>query len=165
MRKFYPSLVVDSPLSVGLTFFTERAINTVLIDADNTLLAPGDDHSSAALKAWINTLKENGIRVYLISNNTPRRIAAALKDLAVEGLSFANKPLVYRIRRFMLNNQIDTNHCCFVGDQLFTDMLAAHRLKMTSILVTQISPHDYFYTKWIRRLERRILRKGAIDEQ
>ena len=164
MRKFYPSFVVDSPLSVGLTFFTQWAIDTVLIDADNTLLAPGDDYSSLALKAWIIALKENGIRVYLISNNTPGRIAAALKDLEVEGLSFANKPLIYRIKRFMMQHKVDANHCCFVGDQLFTDILAAYRLKMTSILVTQISPRDYFYTRWIRRLERYILKKGAIDE-
>jgi len=161
MRKFYPSLVVDSPLDVGFAFFTEHKIETVLIDADNTLLAPGEYHSSTALKAWIKDLKDQGLRVYLISNNTPQRIAFALRDLDVEGLSFANKPLTYRIRGFMKSHAIRTERCCFIGDQLFTDMLAAHLLHMTSILVTQIDPKDYFYTRWIRRIERRILRKGA----
>jgi uncharacterized protein len=161
MRKFHPSTVVDSPLDVGSAFFTEHQIDTVLIDADNTLLAPGENHSSTALKDWIKGLQTQGIRVYLISNNTPRRIAAALRDLDVEGLSFANKPMIYRIRRFMKSHDIEAARCCFIGDQLFTDMLAAYRLKMTGILVAQISPKDYFYTRWIRRIERRILRKGA----
>lgn len=160
MRKFYPSLVVDSPLDVGVSFFSDHRIKTVLIDADNTLLAPGEDHSSIALKDWIMDLKAKGLRVYLISNNTPQRIAAAMRDLDVEGLSFANKPLTYRIRRFMKIHAIDAQNCCFIGDQLFTDMLAAHSLNMISILVTQISPKDYFYTRWIRRIESRILRKG-----
>lgn len=161
MRKFYPSLVVDSPLDVGSSFFSGHQIETVLIDADNTLLAPGEDHSSIALKDWIMDLKAQGLRVYLISNNTPQRISAALRDLDVEGLSFANKPLTYRIKRFMKSHAIKAEHCCFIGDQLFTDMLAAHLLQMTSVLVTQIDPKDYFYTRWIRRIERRILRKGA----
>ncbi|MGB7594592.1 MAG: YqeG family HAD IIIA-type phosphatase [Erysipelotrichaceae bacterium] len=161
MRKFYPSLVVDSPLDVGLSFFSDHQIETILIDADNTLLAPGEDHSSIALKDWIKNLKDQGLRVYLISNNTPQRISAALRDLDVEGLSFANKPLTYRIRSFMKSHAIRAERCCFIGDQLFTDMLAAHLLHMKSILVTQIDPKDYFYTRWIRRIERRILRKGA----
>ena len=161
MRKFYPSLTVDSPLDVASAFFTDHRIETVLIDADNTLLAPGEVHCSAALKEWITCLKMQGIRVYLISNNRPQRISAALYDLDTEGLSFANKPLTYRIRGFMTKHAIEASRCCFIGDQLFTDMLAAYRLKMTSILVKQISPKDYFYTRWIRRIERRILRKGA----
>lgn len=161
MRKFYPSLVVDSPLDVESAFFTEHRIETVLIDADNTLLAPGENHSSVDLKDWVNGLKAQGFRVYLISNNTPQRISAAMRDLDVEGLSFANKPMTYRIRIFMKKHAIEASRCCFIGDQLFTDMLAAYRLKMTSILVTQIDPKDYFYTRWIRAIERRILRKGA----
>jgi HAD superfamily phosphatase (TIGR01668 family) len=161
MRKFYPDLVVDSPLDVGLTFFTDHLIDTIFIDADNTLLAPGEVCCSDDLKNWICALKSHGIRVYLISNNTRRRIAMVLRDLDLEGLSFANKPLVYRIKGFMRKHNIDARHCCLIGDQLFTDILAAYRLNMTGILVKQISPRDYFYTRWIRRIERRILRKGV----
>lgn len=163
MRKFYPSLVVDTLLEVEFAFFSDRKINTVFIDADNTLLAPGANHSSAALKAWVMELKTQKIRVFLVSNNTSRRISDALHDLDVEGLSFAHKPLIYKIRGFMKKHAIEGEHCCFIGDQLLTDMLAAYRLKMTSILVTQISPNDYFYTRWIRLIERRILRKGKIN--
>lgn len=161
MRKFYPSLVVDSPLDVEFAFFSQRSIDTILLDADNTLLAPGEDHSSLALKKWVLALKACGLRIYLISNNMPHRISNALADLEVEGLSFANKPLVYRIKGFMRQHNIDAKHCCFIGDQLFTDILAAYRLNMTSILVKQISPNDYFYTRWVRGVERLILRKGT----
>jgi HAD superfamily phosphatase (TIGR01668 family) len=163
MRKFYPSLVVDTLLEVEFTFFSERKINTVFIDADNTLLAPGAIHSSVELKAWVTELKRKNMRVFLVSNNTPRRISDALSDLDVEGLGFANKPFIYKIRGFMKKHKIDAGACCFIGDQLFTDMLAAYRLKMTSILVTQISPNDYFYTRWIRYIERWILRKGKSN--
>jgi HAD superfamily phosphatase (TIGR01668 family) len=161
MRKLYPDLFVDSPLDIESAFFTRRGIDVIFLDADNTILVPDEALCSPALKTWVYDLKAMDIRVFLVSNNSPRRIHAALRDLDIEGLSHANKPLVYRIKRFMRQHGILAGRCCFVGDQLFTDILAAHRLKMTSILVRQISPKDYFYTRWIRRLERWVLKKGA----
>jgi HAD superfamily phosphatase (TIGR01668 family) len=161
MRKLYPDLFVDSPLDIESAFFTRRGIDVVFLDADNTILVPDEALCSPALKAWVNDLKAMDIRVFLVSNNSPRRIRAALRDLDIEGLSHANKPLVYRIRGFMRKHAIEAGRCCFIGDQLFTDILAARRLHMASILVKQISPKDYFYTRWTRRLERWVLKKGA----
>ncbi len=152
---------VEDATSIDTAFLRAHNIETLLIDADNTLLAPKESLSSPRLKKWVANLKEEGFDLYLISNNTSRRIDAVCEDLGVEGLSFAHKPLIYKIRGFLETRGIDPAKCAFLGDQLFTDMIAARRLKMFAIMVAPISENDYFYTRWIRRFERFVLRQGG----
>lgn len=162
MRTMYPKMLVDSPLGIEISFLATHKIDTVFIDVDNTLLAPRERLSSEELKLWINRVKAQGIRVFLVSNNTSKRISDLSRDLDVEGLPRAYKPFVFRIKRFIRKHQVDVSTCCFIGDQLFTDMWAAYRLGMMGIMVNQISPKDYFYTRWIRKIEQWVLRQGGL---
>ena len=48
---------------------------------------------------------------------------------------------------------LDYENIGVVGDQIFTDVLGANRLKMYSILVEPISDKDLFVTRFNRKLE------------
>ena len=44
-----------------------------------------------------------------------------------------------------------------VGDQVFTDVVGANRLGITSVYVEPIDKKEYWYTKWKRPIEGLIL--------
>ena len=48
---------------------------------------------------------------------------------------------------------LDYENIGVVGNQIFTDVLGANRLKMYSILVEPISDKDLFVTRFNRKLE------------
>ena len=50
---------------------------------------------------------------------------------------------------------------CAIGDQVFTDMLGANRLGLTTILVTPLSRRESPHTRLIRLLEAPLRRRWA----
>jgi HAD superfamily phosphatase (TIGR01668 family) len=56
---------------------------------------------------------------------------------------------------------IEKEEMVMVGDQLMTDILAANRSGIRSILVKPVVESDSFITKFNRACERRILKKLA----
>jgi hypothetical protein len=46
-----------------------------------------------------------------------------------------------------------------IGDQIFTDILGGHRVGLFTILVPPLSSDEFAWTRLMRKLERRVLKK------
>lgn len=57
----------------------------------------------------------------------------------------------------MLN--IEPEHIAMVGDQIFTDILGANRMKMISILTKPLEERDILITKIKRPIENAVIKK------
>ena len=157
MKLFLPNRQVGSLEQLDPHTLFEEGIRLIVIDADNTLLAPHEKTCRKEKEAWIQAIKKAEIRIVLISNNIPSRISSVDKQLKIEAISLAFKPLPFKISRYMKRHGFQSHETCLAGDQLFTDITAGNLLGLTTILVEPIVSNDYIYTRWIRVLEKAAL--------
>lgn len=152
-----PKKIVDHVCDITPDYLLKRKINTVLLDLDNTLTKWNAYEVDEKICSWINEMKIEGIRPCIVSNNKESRIAIVAKKLDIPYIFRATKPRkrAFRIALEVMNaSKAET---AFIGDQLFTDILGANRMKIFSILVKPLHHREFFGTKIVRRVERMIL--------
>ena len=62
-------------------------------------------------------------------------------------------------------NNLKKENIAAIGDQLFTDILGANKMNITSILVEPISKNESIFTKLNRARENRLIKKYNIIEK
>jgi hypothetical protein len=157
-RWWWPTSYAPSVAEIDLVQLAATGFAGVIIDLDNTLvgyrqLAPDDLHAR-----WIIAAREVGLQVVLVTNNaTPWAIEVARK-LGIPCIPNARKPLPRGFRRALQLLKLPRKAVVVVGDQLFTDVLGAKLCGLAVILVEPLVAHDPLNTRWLRHIERWLLR-------
>ena len=60
------------------------------------------------------------------------------------------------MRRLLRQYQMDANQCAFFGDQLFTDILLANTLKLTSVFIEPINSTEVSFRSIQYRIQQSI---------
>jgi len=114
------------------------AIRLLLMDLDNTM-APYHVHvPSAGLKKWVDSMKEAGIEIFILSNNRGMRPKIFAEALGVEYVNRAKKPSTDVLFRVLERKRLAREQVMLVGDQIYTDMLCAARAYVRGICVKPI---------------------------
>jgi len=71
----------------------------------------------------------------------------------------ALKPLLFRTKKFFKDEKLDKSKIVFIGDQIYTDVKFARRLKVDCILLERISDDEPWNVKLKRKLESRLKKK------
>ena len=144
---------------VTVDFLVSIGVRGVLLDIDNTMEPyehpmPGDH-----VIAWLNSLHNAGIKTAIISNNNWERVNLFNKQLGMPAYAKAGKPFKKNLIRAMGDIKADREHTIFIGDQILTDVWAAHNAGIRAILVPPINDKKDLFTRFKRLLEIPILRK------
>ena len=144
---------------VTVDFLVSIGVKGVLLDIDNTMEPyehpmPGDH-----VIVWLNSLHNAGIKAAIISNNNWERVNLFNKQLGMPAYAKAGKPFKKNLIRAMGDIKADREHTIFIGDQILTDVWAAHNAGIRAILVPPINDKKDLFTRFKRLLERPILRK------
>ncbi len=153
-----PDVICGDVTDITPEMLKEMNIDTVLTDIDNTLALPHDRIPFEYSEAWLKSLRDVGIRVVAVSNNTEDRVSVFCDELKLEYISRAAKPLAHRIRAACGEKDIDLKRSAVVGDQIFTDVLGARLLRVKALLVTPRVHERETLFKIKRALERLILK-------
>ena len=94
-----------------------------------------------------------------MSNNNKKRVKRAVEKFEIDYVYWAMKPFTWGIDRALKLFHFEKNEVVMVGDQLMTDIRAAHRAGIRSILVKPLVEHDSIKTQINRARERRVLKK------
>ncbi len=159
LSKLRPDKIVDSIYDIDLEELKRLNIKAVIADLDNTLVPWGSSSVEDVLHDWVSTLKAAGLKLAILSNNSPARVDAMSKTLDVAAVSKAIKPRRGGFRSIASHFGLTLSEVAVVGDQLFTDILGGNRTGMYTILVTPLSKHEFIGTRLIRRIERFFLRR------
>jgi HAD superfamily phosphatase (TIGR01668 family) len=162
MKALWPDWYFESIDSIPVGFFEKNRIAYLVSDIDNTLVSYDDPLPTPAALAFFDRLKRERVFLLLVSNNEKERVARFAKGLPYPFVSKAAKPSVSRISKMLSEYGVDLSRCAFLGDQLFTDCLAAKRLGIPMILVNPVAGDNglpFFTVK--RSLEKQIL-KGYL---
>ena len=128
-----------SVTDISIESLCRHGIEGILLDLDNTIVAWGEDHIAYDMRRWIQKGKAHGLRFCLLSNSYTDRARRIAGDLRIPVIAPALKPLPFGYMRAMNLLGINAKHTVMIGDQLFTDILGAHFLKINTISVTPLS--------------------------
>ncbi|NMB20694.1 MAG: YqeG family HAD IIIA-type phosphatase [Firmicutes bacterium] len=169
MKKLVPDVICESVFAIDLDKLKKKRILGLLVDIDNTLVPWGKPEIEEAFVAWVKRVKEEGFKICLVSNAKKERAQKIATSLGIPAVGLALKPLGRSFRRGMSLLNLAPDEVAVVGDQLFTDVLGGNRLGIHTILINPISKNELDTTKWMRRLEHRILetmvKRGLISAQ
>ena len=152
-----PDLVVEAAWTLTPAKLRSLGIDGVLVDLDDTLLPSGSLDLATPVLRWFAELDAASIPAVVVSNGEPRRVRHVCERLGVDGIALVGKPLPLAFRRGVRRLGVPVERAAMIGDQLFTDVLGANLVGLTSILVAPLSQGGLPHTRLARHLERRIL--------
>ncbi|MEA4824416.1 MAG: YqeG family HAD IIIA-type phosphatase [Clostridiaceae bacterium] len=153
-----PDLVFRRVSDIKPGLLRDMGITTVLCDLDNTLVAPKRRRPTPSAIAWLECMRAGGIRVMLVSNNSMKRVREFCRNLPFDGIPQARKPLPFGLTRARRTLHATVAETAFLGDQLFTDILAARLAGLTALYVRPVKPEKGWFFNLKRRLEQPFLR-------
>ena len=121
---------------VSPDFLNKAGIKFFMLDLDNTIAAYDESSFSDDVALWAAGIKESGIRLFIISNSLRKnRVKAFAQSLGVSYIMGARKPSPKGLLRAIASANASVGESALVGDQVFTDVLAASRTGVISIVV------------------------------
>lgn len=153
MSLFYPDLLVNKITDVTPDMLDKLNIKSILLDVDDTI-SPKDRISvSKEISDWIDGIKKHSFGLVIISNNSFARVESLAKKIQIPYLCRAMKPFPWGVRKAMRLISANKSKTAIIGDQIFTDVLAAKFSGIKSILVEPMDMDGNFTLKAKRRLE------------
>ena len=156
---FVPEYRFDTFYLASADFLENIGVKGIILDIDNTLEPYENATPGMQVLSWLNSLTERGIKAAIVSNNGRERVELFNKELGLPAYYKAKKPLKRNLIRAM--SDMDTSLCdtILMGDQVFTDVWAAHNAGIRAILVPPIKDKTDVFTRFKRLLEKPVLRK------
>lgn len=155
----YPNKYFDRITDISIDFLNENNIKALILDVDNTLIDI-DKKMIEGLEKWVDKMKENNIKLYVLSNsNKLKKVQQVSNKLKLEYSHFGTKPLKRGFKKALRILNEKPENVAVIGDQIFTDVLGANRCKMFSILVKPIDEKDIWITVLKRPIENKIIEK------
>lgn len=166
MKKQYkPSIYAKDIYSIDYNKLLNKKINTLLFDIDNTIGDSKDKKPSEEAIKLFKKLKEDGFKLFIITNALKGRSLKYSLALDTKAYYLSVKPFKYQYQRIIKENNLKEENIAAIGDQLFTDILGANKMNITSILVDPISKNESIFTKLNRKRENNIIKKYNIIEK
>jgi HAD superfamily phosphatase (TIGR01668 family) len=148
-------------LELGAGRLRSLGLDALLLDMDCTLKDHGAREFRPEVIDWLGGLRSAGVRLCVLSNGRPNRIAALSGALELPYVAAAFKPLPVGCLRAIRKLGLDASTTAVVGDQVFADVLAGRLAGLFTILVEPTSSEEPWFTRLKRPLERLVLRRLA----
>ncbi|HEL1615831.1 YqeG family HAD IIIA-type phosphatase [Streptococcus suis] len=168
LENYMPDFALEKAYDVTVESLKKHGIKVVFVDLDNTLIAWNNPDGTPEMRQWLHDLQDAGIPVVVVSNNKYERVKRAVEKFGIEFEAFALKPFTFGINRALKRFDVQPYEVVMIGDQLMTDIRAAKRAGLKSVLVKPLLKTDSINTQINRWRERRTMKKiiakyGAID--
>jgi HAD superfamily phosphatase (TIGR01668 family) len=154
-----PEYKFDKFNDVTAEFLLSLGIKGVLLDIDNTLEPYEHALPGEHVLLWLKSLSDNGIRTAIVSNNNRERVELFNKEIGMPAYAKAGKPFRKNLIKAMSDIGTDSSNTAFIGDQILTDVWAAHNAGLLAILVPPINDKRDIFTRFKRWLEKPIQKK------
>ncbi len=153
-RYLMPDFMTARFSNVTPELLQKTGIRALICDIDNTLATYDDPDPPENVRRWCAEMTAAGIKIAFVSNNDAARVARFNRPLGFPAFPEAKKPFGKAILRAMDAMGTDVTSTAVLGDQLFTDALAAKRAGMTAIIVPPIKDKKTLFFRFKRWLEK-----------
>jgi len=156
---FIPDVIYKTVYDIDFDALKKKNIKGLIFDIDNTLVSYKQEVPTENVIILLNRLKSEGFDICFISNNGRERVDLFNSEFKYFSFPDAKKPSVKYIKEALKAMGLPAKNTAIIGDQLFTDVFAAKRIKITAILVNPIEPVETLFFKLKRILEKPFLKK------
>ncbi|HYE10824.1 MAG TPA: YqeG family HAD IIIA-type phosphatase [Patescibacteria group bacterium] len=154
-----PKLHVNSPYELEIEVLKKNFIEGIIIDIDNTLVPWSEKYADQRVVGLVNKLIEAGFKLCILSNGTKNRVAVFNRELMLPAVHNAAKPSRAAFNKAIRLLGTKPQHTAVIGDQIFTDILGGNRLGLFTILVVPLSSKEFLWTRFVRQIEKIVLKK------
>lgn len=145
--------------SITPAFLKEKGIRALALDVDNTLAVHDSPDLPPAVGDWLARMKSAGIALCIVSNNTRARVAPFAASLGLPFVFLAAKPLPFGLAAARRRCGVPKRAFAAVGDQLFTDRLAAALYGVPGLVVRPLAPETHKSIERRRKWEAPFIQK------
>ena len=139
-------------------------INSLILDVDNTLSTHHGQILTDGLEDWLKLMKENGIRLTVLSNSKEKRVKPFAEKIGLPYISLGLKPLPFGYIRALKMSDSKRKNTAIVGDQIFTDVLGGKFSGVKTVLLTLIEPEKSLRFRFKRRVEHWLIKRLKITK-
>jgi len=159
----FPDHRFDSITQIHRKWLREQNIYNLLLDVDCTLKYYKSKTLVPEIATWLQRKRNQGFQFCLFSNGRRQRIQPLAKELDLPFFAPAYKPFPFVCRKAMHQLYVDPRFTALIGDQVFTDVVAANLAGIRSILVKPLRPQEEpIFARIKRPFERIVL---SFDHQ
>ena len=156
---FVPEYRFEKFNMASAEFLLSIGVKGIVLDIDNTLEPYEHATPGEHVIKWLSELWSAGIKTAIVSNNGRERVELFNKEIGMPAYAKASKPFKRNVLRAMADMGTDRSNTVLMGDQVFTDVWAAHNTGIRAILVPPINDKRDALTRFKRRLEIPVLKK------
>ena len=158
-KKLMPDIMLGAFKELTPEMIKSLGARAVISDIDNTLAPYEAATAPEEVVKWIAALKNAGISLALVSNNGRPRVELFASGLGCLWYSRVGKPSPKYLKVAMREMGSKPEDTLFLGDQLLTDTLAAHRAGVRAIIVPPIKDKKSLFFKFKRWVEKPYMTK------
>ena len=159
MALFQPTALFRGAEYITPEYLREHGIRALILDVDNTLTGHGSQQLPPPIAAWLQTMKESGVKLRVASNNMPGRVRPFAQKIGLPYSALCCKPAPFGLWHACREMGVRPCEAALVGDQVFTDAMGAN-LAGVQMLLVQPMYHDIKPLIRLRRhLEKPVLRR------
>lgn len=163
---FMPNDYVQSVFQIDIEKLANSGFKGIITDLDNTLVGLDVKTPTKEIQEWFKKANDLGLTITIVSNNNEKRVSGFSKDLDVDFIFKARKPMGRAFKKAIQHMNIKPEETIVIGDQMLTDVLGGNNNGLYTIMVVPVKKTDGFLTRLNRIIERRLLnyfkRKGYI---
>ncbi|NOQ50100.1 MAG: YqeG family HAD IIIA-type phosphatase [Mycoplasmataceae bacterium] len=164
-----PSTYVTSIKNINLNKLKQQGIKLIICDLDNTLVPHYNKFPTKVSLDFVNSVKENGFKFILVSNNTNKRVSFFAEKLDVDYISNAKKPFPFSMSKAIKNHNLKSQEVVVIGDMIITDILTANFIHAESILVQPVlnsQGNISWFIKWIEQaIYSRLIKQNLLIKE
>lgn len=166
MKLYTPFAHAKNIFEIPLDFYKKYNIKYIFCDLDNTLDAFDQAVPTEKVYEFKRNLENEGIELIVISNNSKKRVEKYSNELGCRYIYRSGKPFIGKTKRFVKENNINLNEVIAVGDQVFTDVVYANKLKILNILCDNLVNRDQKVTQFNKffdkNIRKKLIKKGEM---
>ncbi|MDL2219677.1 YqeG family HAD IIIA-type phosphatase [Ruminococcaceae bacterium OttesenSCG-928-O06] len=157
MSLFVPQYLFRDVTRISPEFLRGHGIQGLVLDVDNTLTGHDSNEVRPDIAAWLQTMRQNGVRLMLASNNTRQRVAPFADKIGLDYISFSCKPSPFWLLAARRRWRLPRRAIALVGDQIFTDLLAGSLYGAQVLLVRPMYENEKPSVRMKRAFEKPLL--------
>ncbi|PWL52904.1 MAG: YqeG family HAD IIIA-type phosphatase [Clostridiales bacterium] len=162
-KKLYPVTQMNNIYEITPEWLKSRGVKALICDLDDTLTPYYDTTPNDRLTEWIRRMRENGIRLCILTNGKKKRVLPFCKRLGVECVPMAMKPLPVGYFRALRKLGVKRKEAVAVGDQIFTDIAGGNCAGIHTLLVEPIAYKTSAVEKKKRKYEKRFRHAQSLQ--
>lgn len=139
-----PKVIAPALTDVDGALLSRLGVELLMLDFDNTIVPYTTSVPTQEMERWLDWVKHSGVQVCVVSNSRKERVKVFCRHYGIDCITHARKPFSQGIRQCLERYGIPARHAALVGDQIYTDVLGANRMGVTSILVSAIHNHNFW---------------------